>query len=715
MSLGIFLCAKKKVDLLILIFVFGVFANYWISVIDLPSLNNPLTSTTQAIDSNNNFQSILGEIKDQNVNENETWSGNILVTRTIVVSKSATLTILPGTIVKFQHYRGYKDPNKKLSLFIEGTIHAHGEADNQIWFTSDAAPPINGDWDGIYINGSKDSFFNYTIVEYGIVGIVQYHCESIVANSIVRWVNSEGLYAEYSKVKYINNTLYGNGYHEIALEQFNNATVYRNIFKNGIVAFHSENSESYLLNNYFTNYSGDVVSIAAHSNATIKENIFDDTLDANHITVTSNSNATLINNDNGTITLPLPIFDYEDIQNFTLNYIPGDKNDQFLYVYDSIDETRQVKRRMGENLSFGWALEYAMGYLWRFDFWNLPLGSSLDLIRMDPDNGSVIRIRNDYIENPRGLAFDGDNFFVYDHSQLKISQFMIANNSIVILNTFDIPKKVEGGTQSLTSDGYFLYLPSRMGDLIRKINKSGSLIEEIPVPGDGIAGGLTWTGTHFWGVSGGRNLTKYTSDWQLIGQCYPVADGTWAIAYDGDYIWTLQRTCESWIDNKMFQVEPLISTQTKYNITLNDTLFTFIVKSNSSDFGLHYNAIEREIIYEIYGRQGSMGFSTLFLPKGFLPGDFSVVAQIDDIEIPVEITQTDLHIILDLEYAHNYFRVIRIKIDDITDSSTTTIPSSSSTQTSFVPLGFIFAPIGLLSVTRRIIKKLVATNRRRAT
>ncbi|MFX1556871.1 MAG: right-handed parallel beta-helix repeat-containing protein, partial [Promethearchaeota archaeon] len=334
------------------------------------------------------------QIKNQTINTDETWSGNILVTSSITVSKGATLTILPGTIVKFSHYRGYKNPELRLSLFILGTIKALGAADQQIWFTSDAEPPINGDWDGIYINGTTDSIFNYTIVEYGLMGIVQFHSESLVANSIVRWVNTEGLYAEYSEVEYVNNTLYGNGYHEIALEQFNNATVERNIFKNGTVAFHSENSEVYLKGNYFTNYSGDTVSIAAHSNATLEENIFDPSLPTPQLAVTPNSNVTLINNDNGTITLPIPTFDYLDVQNYTLGYIPGDPEDQYPYVYNITDETRRIVKRIGLGLSFGWALEYAMGYLWRFDFWNDSIGSAENLIRINPITGDYIEIQN---------------------------------------------------------------------------------------------------------------------------------------------------------------------------------------------------------------------------------------------------------------------------------------------------------------------------------
>jgi hypothetical protein len=563
---------------------------------------------------------------------------------------------LPGTIIKFKHYRGYKEPNARLSLFVLGSINAQGTPDQQIWFTSDAEPPINGDWDGIYMNGTTNTVFNYTIVEYGLVGIVQFHSESIVANSIVRWVNTEGLYAEYSNVDYVNNTLYGNGYHEIALEQFNNATIRGNIFKNGIVAFHSENSKVFLESNYFINYSGDIVSIAAHTNATLKENIFDPSLPYPRVTITPNSNVTLINNDNGSvITLPLPVFDYLDVRNYTLGYIPSDPEDQYPYVYNSIDETRRVVKRIGLGLSFGWALEYAMGYIWRFDFWNVQLGSALNFIRIDPNTGSYSEFENNVIENARGLIWDGEYFFAYDHSQLKIFKFNISGNAIIIHDSFDLPKKEEGGTQGLTFDGTYLYIPSRGGALVRKVNRTGAIIEEIQVPGEGVSSGIVWTGSHFWGVSGGGNLTKYTHDWQMVGQIYPVAEGTWALAWDGEYLWSLQRTCENWEDAKMFQIEPLTSTKTNYIIIKEDTNYTIVIKSNSSDHGLRFNEFRNEISFEIYGRTGTTGFCNVLVPKAVISSSYAV--SIDGIPIPFILSESETDILLHFEYEHSYHEI----------------------------------------------------------
>ncbi|MHA2129747.1 MAG: right-handed parallel beta-helix repeat-containing protein, partial [Promethearchaeota archaeon] len=452
------------------------------------------------------------QIRNSSVTTDETWSGEILITKAISVDKGVTLTINPGTIIKFQNYRGYQQPHLFTSFEVTGTIKALGNSSDPIWFTSDGTSPINGDWGGITLTNSTGSIFNYTIVEYGILGIALFNSDTVIANSIVRWVNTEGYYAEYSKPFFINNTLYGCGYHEIALEQFNNATIKTNIFKNGTEAIHTENSNVTIEGNYFTNYSSEVMSFDALSNAIVKGNKFDTSLPYPYIRVSANSNASMVGNDNSSGTVPIPVFDYQDVKNFVLGYIPGDPLDQYLYVYDPIDETRRVVKKIGTGLSFGWAITYAMGFLWRFDFWQAPLGSMLDFIQLDPEIGTYIRIKNNYIENPRGLTFDGQFFYVYDHSSLKIHRFTISNNSIAINDTFDIPNKEEGGTGGLTTDGEFLYMPSRDGSLVRKLDKSGTKIEDIDHNyKDGVSS-LVWTGTHFWALTHNGNITKFTGN-----------------------------------------------------------------------------------------------------------------------------------------------------------------------------------------------------------
>jgi hypothetical protein len=135
------------------------------------------------------------QIRNSSVTTDETWSGEILITKAISVDKGVTLTINPGTIIKFQNYRGYQQPHLFTSFEVTGTIKALGNFSDPIWFTSDGIPPINGDWGGITLTNSTGSIFNYTIVEYGILGIALFNSDTVIANSIVRWVNTEGYYA----------------------------------------------------------------------------------------------------------------------------------------------------------------------------------------------------------------------------------------------------------------------------------------------------------------------------------------------------------------------------------------------------------------------------------------------------------------------------------------------------------------------------------------
>ena len=97
-------------------------------------------------------------------------------------------------------------------------------------YSSDAQDPINGDWMHINIDHSKNSKLDHVIVEFAELGLSQF--DSSVP--IIRWVNSEGLYEERSIPIIQNNTFYNNGYHDIALEQYNkNAIISNNYFKGG--------------------------------------------------------------------------------------------------------------------------------------------------------------------------------------------------------------------------------------------------------------------------------------------------------------------------------------------------------------------------------------------------------------------------------------------------------------------------------------------------
>ncbi|MFZ5391908.1 MAG: DUF2341 domain-containing protein [Patescibacteria group bacterium] len=103
--------------------------------------------------------------------ESETWYGTIYVEEPVIVNPGATLTIQPGTIIKF---------NTDTYLLAENsTINAIGLSYDPIYFTSvndnnrgtimdnSTGNPVAGDWMGVYAIGNGDNIMKFCDVAYG--------------------------------------------------------------------------------------------------------------------------------------------------------------------------------------------------------------------------------------------------------------------------------------------------------------------------------------------------------------------------------------------------------------------------------------------------------------------------------------------------------------------------------------------------------------------
>jgi hypothetical protein len=130
------------------------------------------------------------QIKAGVLEQDETWSGEILVVERVEVPEGVTLTIKPGTVVKFKHYRhGYTEPARWIGLDVDGKLIAIGTPEKPIWFTSDADDPMNGDWDKIGFYGAEDgSIIKYAIIEFTMNnGINIIHSSPTISHTIIRW------------------------------------------------------------------------------------------------------------------------------------------------------------------------------------------------------------------------------------------------------------------------------------------------------------------------------------------------------------------------------------------------------------------------------------------------------------------------------------------------------------------------------------------------
>ena len=189
------------------------------------------------------------------IHKDEVWSGEVFIPGMVEIPKGVTLTIKPGTVVKFKHSRDYKNPGRGHLLVSGGVLKAIGTPEEPIWFTSDSEKPINGDWEGIAIEDSNDeNIIKYAIVECAFIGVRFWTSSGTLANSIVRWITAEGIYMERSDVVIEDNTIYGTGYNGIAMEQFNDVVIKNNkIIDNQGSGIHGEATKALVENNIVRN------------------------------------------------------------------------------------------------------------------------------------------------------------------------------------------------------------------------------------------------------------------------------------------------------------------------------------------------------------------------------------------------------------------------------------------------------------------------------
>jgi len=482
----------------------------------------------------------------------ETWSGVIhVVNGGVTVPEGITLTIKPGTVCLFESDRNYQTFNRARLTIDHGTLRAIGTPDSMIWFTSDDPSPINGDWGCIHIDSSNNSMLIYTIIEFAQLGIEHFYSYLTIRNSIVRFNNIEGIYAEHSRSILESNTCYKNTYHDIAMENFNDTMmINHNKFGPGNQSIVFQQSKGVVEKNYFTGYSGVCLGISVFSWAQVDSNHFDHL--PNPFYVDDGSSIDSAGNNCGIWSEYVPVFDYPDTVNHSLSYIPGDTNDLYPYVYDQVDNTRRYLKRVGKDLHFGWAIGYFNGYLWKLD---TPF-----LYRIDTATGEVTEYKNSpLISGPGGLTHDGQYFWAYEKNNRQIYKFEILADSVHVLDYFAAPDSGVNRALGLTTDGTYLYQKSLILPALYKIDKNGNVIDSIDFSGSNVVPDsyVVWADGSFWGPCPTNSIGKWSETGQFLGSFYQVAFGTEAMCYDGHNFWTLQKTCELWNDDKIFKIEVL--------------------------------------------------------------------------------------------------------------------------------------------------------------
>jgi hypothetical protein len=87
---------------------------------------------------------------DRVLSEDTAWRGEVLVEGVLTVGPQATLSVEPGTVVRFRK-KGAQAP----LLVVQGRIVAAGTKEVPVLFSSSFTVPAAGDWQGILLLGSE--------------------------------------------------------------------------------------------------------------------------------------------------------------------------------------------------------------------------------------------------------------------------------------------------------------------------------------------------------------------------------------------------------------------------------------------------------------------------------------------------------------------------------------------------------------------------------
>lgn len=145
------------------------------------------------------------------VGADSVWEGAVTIAGQVVVKRGVTLTILPGTTVRFAWSDDDGNGIGDGELNVEGRLIARGTRERPITFTSAREQPAPKDWTYVMISASRGSVVEHCLFEYAFTGLQVHLSVASVRNS--RFLrNFEGLRFSTSEIAVESNEIAGNTY-----------------------------------------------------------------------------------------------------------------------------------------------------------------------------------------------------------------------------------------------------------------------------------------------------------------------------------------------------------------------------------------------------------------------------------------------------------------------------------------------------------------------
>ncbi|MBT1072516.1 NosD domain-containing protein [Pelotalea chapellei] len=139
-------------------------------------------------------QAAVSKIGKVTLTRDTLWKGEILIAGDVHVPEGITLTIAPGTSVRFkklksldQNLFGTESPYyEQAEIIVTGKLIAKGTAEKPIIFTSAEAKPQTGDWSALNFLGSRGNVIENCRIDYAYNGIHAHGAEVLIKDNVLR-------------------------------------------------------------------------------------------------------------------------------------------------------------------------------------------------------------------------------------------------------------------------------------------------------------------------------------------------------------------------------------------------------------------------------------------------------------------------------------------------------------------------------------------------
>ena len=132
------------------------------------------------------------KIGKETLAKDTTWTGEVEITGDIHVPAGVTLTILPGTTVRFHKIGAGSDRNlfgidspyyPQAEIIVTGRLIARGTAERPILFTSAEPAPQPADWAALNFLGSEGNVVENCRIEYAYNGVHAHGAQVLITHN----------------------------------------------------------------------------------------------------------------------------------------------------------------------------------------------------------------------------------------------------------------------------------------------------------------------------------------------------------------------------------------------------------------------------------------------------------------------------------------------------------------------------------------------------